>query len=110
MTEGAWLEVCDGKGLLVEAQMRGLNYSNRAFATAASDPIEVSMPVDFLAFCFEAKAQTQICHCQPFCDQAMQICCFKRQDHPSGSLSPIASSASMTAFHAMLCCVSHCRE
>jgi hypothetical protein len=37
MKEGAWLEVCDGKGLLVEAQLRGLTFSNTAFATATSN-------------------------------------------------------------------------
>ena len=42
MSEGAWLEVCDGKGLLVEAQLRGLTYSNKAFATASANPQQVS--------------------------------------------------------------------
>lgn len=41
MAEGDWLEVCDGRGTVVEAQMRGLTYSNKAFATAASDPVQV---------------------------------------------------------------------
>ncbi len=31
------LEVCDGNGLLIEAQLRGLTFSNTAFAVATSE-------------------------------------------------------------------------
>ena len=50
MSEGAWLEVCDGKGLLVEAQLRGLTYSNKAFATASANPQQVSTSTSRLFF------------------------------------------------------------
>ena len=50
MSEGAWLEVCDGKGLLVEAQLRGLTYSNKAFATASANPQQVSASTSRLFF------------------------------------------------------------
>ena len=41
MSEGAWLEICDGRGAIVEAQLRGITHSNHAFATAASNPTKV---------------------------------------------------------------------
>ena len=44
MREGDWLEVCDGRGLIVEAQLKGLNYAQQAFATAMSEAVEVDSP------------------------------------------------------------------
>ena len=49
MSEGDWLEVCDGRGCVVEAQLRGMTYSQQAFATAVSDVQQVYY-MRFLSF------------------------------------------------------------
>lgn len=54
------LKLLDGKGLLIDAQLRGLTFSNQAFVVATSD---VQQACSFLVEQHAAKIPEQISHC-----------------------------------------------